>query len=126
MAEPPGLPRWLRRLCGRHWFGGRGLTRAEVLVVERFTLGCAAVGVTVSFFVPPPAQLALTRLAMLPLFCCYLVALNIRLLDRYQLWPDQANAPAVRPRTWRSILLEYLFLLGTGLAGIVAILWAFS
>ena len=36
------IPRWVRLLDGKRWFGGPGLSRRDVHVIEVFCLACAA------------------------------------------------------------------------------------
>src|SRR5512139_2319908 len=37
------IPRWVRLMSDRRWFGGKGLSRRDVLVIEAFCLVCAFV-----------------------------------------------------------------------------------
>jgi hypothetical protein len=116
------IPRWVRVLSGRRWFGGPGLSRRDVLLIEAFCVMCAVVALSASFLVTGNARVPLARITAFAFGCCYLTAGNIRLMDRYRLWPDSENAPPGSPRTWRTITAEYVFMLGVALLGIAA-LW---
>ena len=117
------IPRWVRLMSGAHWFGGPGLSRKNVLFLEAFCMACTVLALAVAFFGPDHGKLVLTRIALLPLAGCYLTALTIRMIDRYKLWPGAENAFPVKPRTWRTITAEYSFMIGTGVLGVVLILW---
>ncbi len=43
------IPRWVRLLDGRRWFGGRGLSRRDFLVVEVFCLICSCIAFATLF-----------------------------------------------------------------------------
>jgi transcriptional regulator with XRE-family HTH domain len=120
------IPRWIRVLPDRRWFGGPGLSRRDMIVVEVFCLACAIVAFAVSFVVAKDGAAAIARLAALPLAGSYAAAVSIRTLDKYALWPGAANAPEEKPRTWRTVTAEYSFMLGLGAASTATILWLMS
>jgi hypothetical protein len=114
------IPRWVRLLDGKRWFGGRGLSRRNYQVVEAFCLGCAVVVFVSSFLIGSSAAAKALRTAgFLELACACLVSANIRLGDKYKLWPGAAGASSPRPRTWRTMIAEYAFLFGVGILGAV-------
>jgi transcriptional regulator with XRE-family HTH domain len=114
------IPSWVRILDGKRWFGGPGLSRSDLHVVEAFCLGCAVVVFAGSFLVRShPAAQPLRAVAVLEMLCAYLVSVNIRLGDRHRLWPGGAGTAAARPRNWRTRTAQYAFSLtiaslGTG------------
>ena len=121
------VPRWLRIMADRMSFGGPRLTRKDFRLVELFCIACAGIAFAASFFVSEYGRAQAVRaLAIMPMFAGYLVSLNIRVLDKYKLWPGSKNALSETPRTWRSTTAEYVFFLAMGSAGIVAIIWLSS
>jgi transcriptional regulator with XRE-family HTH domain len=121
------IPRWVRILHDRLWFGGPRWSRRDFLVVEALCLVLAAVPFAASFLVPQNAGVSAVRIiAIVPVICAYLVALSIRMCDRYRLWPGSENAPPVKPRTWRTIAAEYAFMFGVGILGTAIALWLVS
>lgn len=50
-------------------------------------------------------------------------ALSIRMYDRYKLWPGNENAAPQTPRTWRSVVAEYVFFATVGVMSVVVLLW---
>jgi hypothetical protein len=119
------IPRWVRLLDGKRWFGGPGLSRRDVHVIEAFCLACAIIVFAVSFMVSSNATAKVLRTcALLALVCGYLVSVNIRLGDTYKLWPGARGAPSESQqlhRTWRSRAGEYTCLFGVGILGTVII-----
>ena len=121
------IPRWVRLLHDRLWFGGPRWSRRDFLVVEVLCLVLAVVPFGASFLVPQNAAVSAVRIiAIAPVICAYLVALSIRMCDRYRLWPGSENAPPEKPRTWRTIAAEYAFMFGVGILGTAIILWLMS
>lgn len=121
------IPRWIRLLHDRLWFGGRRWRRRDFLVIEALCLVFAVIPFAASFLVPEHARASAVRMfAIVPVACCYLVALSIRIMDRYKLWPGAENAPPEKPRTWRTVTFEYAFMLGVGILGTAIILWLVS
>lgn len=117
------IPRWVRILHDRLWFGGRRWSRRDFLVVEVLCLVLAVVPFGVSLLVPQNAGANAVRIiAIVPVVCAYLVALSIRMCDRYRLWPGSENAPPEKPRTWRAIAAEYTFMFGVGILGTAIII----
>jgi transcriptional regulator with XRE-family HTH domain len=117
------IPRWVRFLDGKRWFGGLGLSRRNVHVIEAFCLACAVLVFAGSFLVGSSAAKTLRTAGFIELVCAYLVSANIRLGDRYKLWPGPAGASSARPRTWRTRTAEYPYLFGVGILGTVIICW---
>ena len=119
------IPRWLRVLDGKRWFGGAGLSRRDVHIVEAFCLSCTVIVFAASFLVVPHLAHVFRTAAAITLVSSYLVSVNIRMIDRYRLWPGDRNAPESHkyPRTWRTITAEYAFLFGVGIAGTVIFCW---
>lgn len=121
------IPRWVRVLRDGLWFGGPRLRRRDFLVIEALCLVFALIPFGASFFVPQDARVSAVRIiAIVPVVGAYLVALSIRTCDRYRLWPGSENAPAEKPRTWRSMTAEYTFMFGLGILGAAIILWLAS
>jgi len=120
------IPRWLRLLHDRLWFGGPRLSRRDFLVIEALCGVFAVIAITVSFLVPENARASIRIVAIITVVCCYLVAVSIRMYDRYKLWPGAENAPPEKPRTWRTIMAEYAFMFGVGILGTAIILWLLS
>jgi transcriptional regulator with XRE-family HTH domain len=118
------IPRWVRVLSDRFWFGGPRLRRRDVLLIETFCVVAAAVTFAISFLVSPAANVAAIRMcAVVPLVCGYLTAVSARVWDRYKLWPGSDNAPSDSPRTLRSTAAEYAFFIVVGLSAIVVAAW---
>jgi hypothetical protein len=117
------IPRWIRVLHDRLWFGGPRLSRREVLLIEALCLVFAVIAFGASFLVSRNARAAVGMSAIVPLICCYLVAVSIRMYDRYRLWPGSQNASPETTRTWRSLTAEYAFLIAVGTLGIVIAAW---
>jgi transcriptional regulator with XRE-family HTH domain len=122
------IPRWVRLLHEKLWFGGPRWRRRDFLVIEALCLVFAVIALAVSFFVSRNSRetSAIRTIAILPVMCCYLVAVSIRMCDRYRLWPGSENAPPEKPRTWRTIAAEYAFMFGVGILGTGIILWLVS
>jgi transcriptional regulator with XRE-family HTH domain len=120
------IPRWLRLLNDRLWFGGPRLSRRDFLIVEALCGVCAVIAITISFLVPPNARASIRIIAIITVVCCYIVAVSIRLYDRYKLWPGAENAPPEKPRTWRTIVAEYAFMFGLGILSTAILLWLVS
>jgi transcriptional regulator with XRE-family HTH domain len=117
------IPRWVRLMSDRRVFGGRGLSRRDVLVIEAFCMGCFVIAFAVSFLAREDARVAIARISAIALMSCYLTAVSVRVMDHYKLWPGAENAPPEQPRTWRTVTAEYAFLFGVGLLGTVVIAW---
>ena len=47
------IPRWVTVLDDTRWFGGSGLGRRDVHLIEAFALGCAIILFAASFLVAP-------------------------------------------------------------------------
>ncbi len=122
------IPRWVRLMHDRLWFGGPRWSRRDFLVIEAMCIVFAVVAITVSFLVPHHARTsaAIRLIAVLPVVSCYLVAVSIRMMDKYKLWPGSENAPPEKLRTWRTVTAEYTFLFGVGIVGTAFILWLAS
>lgn len=121
------IPRWVRLVSDRFWFGGPRLSRRDALLIEALCIVCAVVAFAVSFFVSEHARATAGRIsALVALACCYLVALGIRTWDKYKLWPGSENAPPETPRTWRAVTAEYAFFIAVGILGIVMAAWLVS
>jgi hypothetical protein len=117
------IPRWIRLMDGRRWFGGPGLSRRDVLLIEAFCVVCSVITFVASFLVTENARAFLARMSVIPLVGCYLTVWSIRVMDRYGLWPGSVNAPPPKPRTWRTITAEYAYMIGVGALGIAVTLW---
>ena len=118
------IPRWVRLLKDRFWFGGPRLRRLDILLIEAFCIVGAVMTLAVSILVPLGARVSVVRVsAVVPLACGYLTAVSIRTSDRYRLWPGSDNASPETPRTWQSIAAEYAFFIGVGLFGMVMAAW---
>jgi transcriptional regulator with XRE-family HTH domain len=116
------IPRWVRLLDGKRWFGGPGLSRADVHVIEAFCLACAVIVFAASFIVAANASAKVLRTcAFLGLVCAYLVSVNIRLGDTYKLWPGTGGAASASRRTWRTRTAEYACLFTLGVLGTVVV-----
>lgn len=120
------IPRWLRLLDGRRWFGGRGLSRGDVLIIEAFCVMCAVIALAASFLAKENTRVFEARVSAVALLCCYLAAGSIRIADRYKLWPGSENAPSEKPRTWRTITAEYAFMFAVGILGTATGFWLLS
>lgn len=117
------IPRWVRLLHDKVWWGGPRLSRRDFLVVEALCLVFAVIGVGICLLVrhnERPSG-ALRMIAIIPVACCYLVAVTIRMMDKYQLWPGSKNAPPEKPRTGRTIVADYTFMFAVGILGTAAI-----
>jgi transcriptional regulator with XRE-family HTH domain len=118
------IPRWIRLLNDRLWFGGPRLSRRDFLLVEALCMGGAAIVFALSFLAPLGAKATAVRMiTVLPLVGGYTTAVSIRMSDKYRLWPGSQNAPPEMPRTWRSIAAEYAFFIAVGILGIVMVAW---
>jgi len=117
------IPRWVRLVHERLWFGGPRLKRRDFLAVEALCIVLTVVAFGMSFLVPGHARAAVRLCALMPLGGCYLVAVSIRSSDRYRLWPGSANAPPPTPRTWRGVAAAYAFFIAVGIAGTLLAAW---
>jgi transcriptional regulator with XRE-family HTH domain len=118
------IPKWVRLLDGKRWFGGSGLSRRDVQVIEALCLACAVIVVAMSLMVASNATASVLRACgFVAVGCAYLVSLNIRLGDTYKLWSRVADAPPVRQRTWRTRTAEYVYLFVVGILGTVILYW---
>jgi hypothetical protein len=118
------IPRWVRRLHDLLWVGGPRWSRREFLVVEASCLVLAAIAFGVSLLLRrDPRAPAIYLIAIVPVGCCYLVAVCIRMKDRYQLWPGSVNALPQRPRTWRTITADYTLAFGAGILVPLLVIW---
>ncbi len=120
------IPRWVRLLNDRLWFGGPRLSRRDALLIEAMCIACALVALAASFLVSERVRTTASIGAIVTLACCYLMAVSIRLWDKYKLWPGAENASAETPRTWRRITAEYAFLIALGILGIAIAAWLVS
>jgi DNA-binding XRE family transcriptional regulator len=120
------IPTWVRILDGKRWCGGPGLSRSDLHVVEAFCVGCAVVVFAGSFLVGAHAVANLLRTATVSeVACAYFVSVNIRLGDRYKLWPGAAGASSARPRSWQTRIAQYAFSLTIALLGTTSICMLF-
>ena len=122
------IPRWVRIMDDTRWFGGPGLSRREVLILEAFCAVAAVAALGLSFLMDSGARAGAVRVcSFVALACAYQVARYIRLSDKYRLWAGagSAESPPVR-RTWRSRVAEYAYLFGVGIVGTVVICWLAS
>ncbi|MGH6754143.1 MAG: helix-turn-helix domain-containing protein [Bradyrhizobium sp.] len=107
------IPRWARLMNDRLYFGGQRLSRRDFHLVEWACLAIAVIVFAASFLVTEEARAHWVRMgALVAMLCAYFVSANLRLLDRYKLWPGSDNASPERPRTWRTISVEYAYFLG--------------
>ena len=120
------IPRWIRLLHDRLWFGGPRWSRRDFLVVEALCLVLAVIVLAASFLAEHASASAVRMVAIGPVGCCYLVAVSIRVMDRYKLWPGSENAPPEKPRTWRTVTADYTFMFGVGIVSTAIILWLVS
>ena len=122
------IPRWVRLLHGRLWFGGPHWSRRDFLVVEALCLVLAAIGIGASFLIRPNerASAAIRMIPVILVACCYLVAVAIRMMDKYKIWPGSKNALPERPRTWRTIAADYFFMFGVGILTTGIAFWLVS
>lgn len=109
------IPRWVRLMSDKLHFGGQRLSRRDFRLVEAFCIACAMIVFALSLLITesPTAQM-LRTCGFAAVLCGYFVAANIRMLDRYKLWPGSENALATTARTWRSRTAEYALLFGIG------------
>jgi transcriptional regulator with XRE-family HTH domain len=118
------IPRWVRLLHDRLWFGGPRPSRRDFLWIEVFCLVAAAVGFGASFLVSQTARASTVRMcAAVPVVCSYVMAVSIRTYDRYKLWPGAENALPEKPRTWRSTTAEYTFFIAVGMLALLMTVW---
>ena len=118
------IPRWVRLLDGKRWFGGPGISPRDLHLIEAFCLGCAILVFAGSFLVASNAIAKVLRtIGFIEVVCAYFVSANIRLGDRYKLWPGASGASSARPCTWRTRTAEYAYLFGVGIVGTVIVCW---
>jgi uncharacterized membrane protein YfcA len=94
-----------------------------VHVIEAFCLGCAIIAFAGSFLTAANAAKVLRTFGFIEFVCAYLASVNIRLGDKYKLWPGAAGAASPRPRTRRTRIAEYAYLFGVGTLGTVIVYW---
>jgi transcriptional regulator with XRE-family HTH domain len=120
-------PRWVRLLDGRRWFGGPGLSRRDVHLIEAFCVACTVSVFAGSFLAASNATAKVLRVfTLVALVCSYLVSVCIRISDTYKLWPGARGTPSEPQqlhRTWRSITAECAFFSGVGILGTVIMYW---
>lgn len=91
------IPRSVRLLDGKRWFGGPGLSRRDVHMIGAFCLACAVIVLVMSFMVASNATAKVLRTcAFLALVCGYLVSVNTRLGDTYKLRLGAEGVPRRR------------------------------
>jgi transcriptional regulator with XRE-family HTH domain len=118
------VPRWVRLMSDRLYFGGQRMSRRDFRIAELFCIACAAIAFALSFLITENWRAQMVRTcAFAAALGGYFAAANIRILDRYKLWPGDQNAPAETPRTWRSRTAEYAFLFGIGLLAALTLCW---
>lgn len=119
------MPRWVRLVNDRLWFGGPRLSRRDAHWIEALCIACALIVFATSFLVASDATARAVRTgAAVTLVAGYLVSVFVRLHDRYKLWPGPGGATSEpRSRTWKSVAAEYAFFLGAGILGIVMMGW---
>jgi len=117
------IPRWVRLLSDRLWFGGPRLNRRDTLWIEALCIACAVVAFAGSFLASDPARATVRASTIVTLLCCYLTAVSIRHFDKYKLWPSAENAPRETPRTWKGIAAEYAFFVAVGTFGLATAAW---
>ena len=118
------VPRWIRRWGNPPWYSGPHLSRRDHILIEIIFLVCA-VGTLMAAVLNPAGALAKMFLVagIMGLAACYIQAVNIRIGDKYRLWPDARNAFEERPRTVRTILAGYTVLLSLGILGTSVFVW---
>jgi len=121
------IPRWVRLLDGKRWFGGPGLSRPDLHLIEAFCVGCAIILVAGSFVVASNSTAkVLGTIGFLELLCGYLVSVNIRIHDKYRLWQAAEATLLESPplnRNWRTRVAGYAYLFGVGILGTVILCW---
>jgi hypothetical protein len=121
------IPRWVRLLDGKLWFGGPGLSRRDLHLIEAFCLGCAIIVIAGSFVVASNSLAkVLGTIGFIEVVCGYLVSVNIRIGDKYRLWPSAGATKLESPpmnRKWRAKVAGYASLFMVGILGTVVICW---
>ena len=121
------IPRWLRLLDGKRWFGGPGLSRRDLHIIEAFCVACAIIVIAGSFVVASNSTAkVLGTIGFIELLCGYLVSVNIRIGDKYRLWRSaeatQLESPPLNGN-WRAEAAGYAYLFGVGGLGTVILCW---
>ncbi|SDQ35101.1 helix-turn-helix transcriptional regulator [Pseudoxanthomonas sp. CF125] len=119
------IPRWVRLMNDRLWFGGPRLSRQDMRLIEALCIGCAVIVFAASFLVASDAAANRIRTgAVIALVAGYLVSAFLRIHDRYKLWPGSGSVPSEpRPRTWRSVAAEYALFLVAAILGVAMMSW---
>jgi transcriptional regulator with XRE-family HTH domain len=118
------IPTWVRLLDGKRWFGGANFGRRDIHGVEIFCLACTAGNFAGCFLTASTDHARVFRnLGIITMACAYLASAMIRLGDRYKLWPGTTIASPARPRTWRTRITEYAYMLGVGTVGTALVYW---
>jgi transcriptional regulator with XRE-family HTH domain len=121
------IPRWVRLLDGKRWFGGPGLCRRDLHLIEAFCLGCALIVIAGSFVVASKSTAkVLGTIGFIEVVCAYLVSVNIRIGDKYRLWPEAGATNLESPpmnRKWHAKTAGYAYLFGVGILGTVILCW---
>jgi len=121
------IPRWVRLLDGKRWLGGPGLSRRDLHLIEAFCVGCAIVVISASFVVVSKSTAkVLAAIGFIEVVCGYLVAVNIRIGDKYKIWPV-ANATKLESTVmngqWRVKTGAYASLFVVGILGTIVLYW---
>lgn len=118
------IPRWARVLSDRLYFGGGLPSRRIHLVIEFFSIVLSVAVFVSSFAIEMEGTTEAVRIAaFVMLFFAFLISLQNRTFDRYGLWAGAENAPLERSRTRRGKVVEYAIVFGTGILGIVAVVF---
>jgi uncharacterized membrane protein YfcA len=121
------IPGWVRLLDGKRWFGRPGLSRRNFHLIEAFCLGCAIIAIAGSFVVASNSTAkVLKTIGFIEVVCCYFVSVNIRIGDKYKLWPGTGEAqlePRPMAEDQRSKIGAYAYLFGVGILGTVVLYW---
>jgi transcriptional regulator with XRE-family HTH domain len=121
------IPTWVRLLDGKRWFGGPGLSRRDLCVVEMFCLA-GAIANLAGWLLTASGEKArmFGEVGFLSVLCAYAVSAVIRMGDAYRLWSDATECSNARRRTWRTKMAEYTYLFGVGIVGTAALFWLVS
>lgn len=114
------VPRWARVLSDKLYFGGNLPGRRTHLAIEFFSTAFAVLVFLTSFVMNDETTSDAVRIgAFVMLVCAFVISLQNRTFDRYDLWAGSGCAPPERARTWRSMVVEYGVVLGSGIIGLV-------
>jgi transcriptional regulator with XRE-family HTH domain len=117
------IPRWVRLLTDTFWSGGTRANRLVAQWTETLAVGFAVVLFAASFLITSDTRMFVRTFSFVILLFGHHISVVSRITDTYKLWRVSEDAPPESPpRTWGRLVMEYVYVLGFGVLGIVIVL----